>query len=276
MKRLYPYVNELDASKGLLLDVCGHLADLRTQYLIVGGWTPYLRCNHPVLTHPGTKDVDVLLSDPPELLEKVVIRLEEAGYVHSAKHDFQMLRVLQVGQRELVFNVDLLHPAIADRKPELFQDIMDLNISESYDPNSRVVKRSILFPSSAIMFQEKLYGDVPLTATLPSSGVSTRQIPLLDEVGCIISKCDSVRSKKRWRDAYDIYLILASRGSEHFASKLRDYYSRFPDVKTQLNLLREHLQEHSDAFNHNVEHYVKAGVQLPDIPHERVLNMLFS
>jgi hypothetical protein len=54
----------------------------------------------------------------------------------SAEHEFQLLKALQVGSREFVFNIDLMHPAEASTRPEMFQDIMDLGIGDNYDSDT--------------------------------------------------------------------------------------------------------------------------------------------
>jgi len=118
----FSYPNVLEANRGLLLDVCKNLNELQSNYVIVGGWVPYLRTVHETLRHPGTKDVDVLLNDDKQLLQLAVKSLLGAGYVLSAKHPFQLLRTLKVkegdGDREFVFNVDLMHPAEGAANPD--------------------------------------------------------------------------------------------------------------------------------------------------------------
>jgi hypothetical protein len=70
------------------------------------------------------------------------------GFILSAKHKFQLLRTLRVASREIVFNVDLMHPLEASANSEMFQDILELEIRSDYDENRPKVK-SICFPSSA-------------------------------------------------------------------------------------------------------------------------------
>ena len=51
-----------EASLVLLNDVCTSLSDTNSEFVIVGGWVPYLRVTTDAFKHPGTRDVDVLFS----------------------------------------------------------------------------------------------------------------------------------------------------------------------------------------------------------------------
>src|SRR5690606_40663116 len=53
---MHSYKNILDGAKGLLVETISAIESTDLEYLIVGGWSPYLR-NKTNLTHPGTKDV---------------------------------------------------------------------------------------------------------------------------------------------------------------------------------------------------------------------------
>ncbi len=276
----YSYPNVLAASRGLLLDVCERLTALRTNYVIVGGWVPYLRANHETLRHPGTKDVDVLLNDDKELLQLSVRALLDAGYLLSAKHPFQLLRTLTIkgddGEQEFVFNVDLMHPSEGAAKPDMFADILELNIAENYDPQKIAIK-SIVFPSSLIVFEEKMWSDFALQATFPQGGDGKANIPLLDEVGLVLSKCESVSKKKRERDAYDIYYVLTAQNGAAVAAALRALSEQFPQVETQLGLLNNCLsKDGGKEFHINAMKYISSDLHLDRRPADEVLRLLFN
>ncbi len=256
----HAYENVLDACRGLLVDVCVHLNAIKTNYVIAGGWVPYLRSVHPRFQHQGTKDVDVLLDDDRELLKPAVHALLNAGYLLSAKHSFQLLRILNVrdidgGQvHELAFNVDLMHPAKARQTPEMFADIMEININQAYDPG-KVHVQSIVFPSSKIIFDERMWEEVELAATSPAGESNTSNVPLLTPAAFILSKCDSVRNKKRERDAFDIYFVLTGQRGEETIRALRSFAEQFPQVDRQLGLLHAFLRERAGVFDENVARY---------------------
>jgi|SRR5580700_6709567 hypothetical protein len=273
------FPNVLDASRGLLIDACRHLTQLGTNYVVVGGWVPVLRCKHDTLAHPGTKDVDILLNDQSSRLEDAVQALLAANYLPSAKHPFQLLKRLTIqGQngapnREFVFNVDLMHPSEEGKRPDMFQDIMDLHIFENYDPG-RVLIKSIAFPSSAIVFEENLWSTVEVQSR--DMGNERVNIPLLNEAGLILSKCDSVRKKKRERDAFDIYYALTASNGDAIAMQTRLLGQRFPQVQRQLDLLKDFITgKGKSTFNSNVLQFIKSN-STPTEPATVVSGLLFE
>ncbi len=115
---------DLEAARlGLLGESVDIVASLSIQYVVVGGWAPYLRNSSPI-AHPGTYDVDVLFlkGRTPGYLADVVKAFICGGYLPSAKHRFQLLRELRVGATSLVFNVDLLHPSESEHPSVEFVD----------------------------------------------------------------------------------------------------------------------------------------------------------
>jgi hypothetical protein len=124
----------------------------------------------------------------------------------SAKHDFQLLKPISVEGRELVFNVDLLHPSETHRNPELLVDHLDLHIKESDFGDNKFVK-SMVLPSSQILFEKDFFDSLIVNCPI-SNAYAT--IPLINECGCILSKCESVKLEKRKRDAFDIYLSVCN------------------------------------------------------------------
>ena len=279
---LHAYESTDDATRGLLLEVCRLLRPLLKNYVVVGGWVPLLRTNNERLTHPGTKDVDLLLNDDRELLPQAVQTLFDAGYLPSAKHPFQLLRILNIREtstnetKEFVFNVDLMHPAEAHARPDMFADIMELDIAEAYNPATTKLKiKSILFPSSAIVFQEKLWSPFSFEHDLPKGGRTSVEVPLLSEPGLILSKCKSVESSKRQRDAYDIYYVLSGEKGVETARALRDLGQCFPAVQKQLNNLQTYLGKESEQFNANVASYARDQAFDP-LPSDFVLRALFE
>ena len=106
------FPNLKSAYLGLLGEACQIADTTGLSYAVCGGWSPFLRNSNPI-HHPGTKDVDLLFSDgiKVDALHDVVKSFLKAGYLPSAKHEFQILRIFQVNNCELAFNIDLLHPS---------------------------------------------------------------------------------------------------------------------------------------------------------------------
>ena len=46
---IHSYKSVVEGSQGLLIDVCSHLTKPNSNYVIVGGWVPYLRAAHSTL-----------------------------------------------------------------------------------------------------------------------------------------------------------------------------------------------------------------------------------
>jgi hypothetical protein len=235
----------MQALHGVLLEACEILNNSGVQYAVAGGWVPYLRSAGHALRHPGTKDVDLLFNDEPEPIKLAVNRLLEAGYVPSAKHKFQLLKELPVQDQRFVFNIDLMHPREAEikRYEDMFEDIIDLGIKENYDGSDTHIMKSICFPSAKIVFDEKLWSLVQIDAILPNGQASSTRIPLMDECGLILSKCESVSGKKRDRDAFDIYFVLSGPDPEGVTRKLKALSGRFPQIAEHLASLERFLRK---------------------------------
>jgi len=196
----------LDGARFLLGETCEILNELKARYMIVGGWTPFLR-NKSKLIHPGTKDVDVLFEDGyiSGNLGNIIATFLNRGFLPSAKHDFQLLKEIKVGGRTLVYNVDLLHPSESQENPHLFVDHLNLQLPESaFELQSRFV-RSIVLGDCEILFDGL---SEPFSFDYQDASGSGRRvtIPLMDFVGLLASKTKSIANLKRQRDAFDVYL----------------------------------------------------------------------
>jgi intein/homing endonuclease len=209
----------LDGSKELLIDVATILNNEKVKYVIIGGWSPYLR-NKSIYEHPGTKDVDILFADAyaTEGIREIIKIFLEKGYLISAKHDFQLLKTIKIGDYELIYNIDLLHPSEIKDNPEMFVDQLDLKIYEGDIGKTKCV-RSFVLPSSQILFEENLYS----AFSVPNMRDGSIDIPMITEIGCILSKCESVTVEKRRRDAFDIFISVMSMKENEFAEKMKPY-----------------------------------------------------
>jgi hypothetical protein len=192
------------AAKSVLAESASIANYVGLKYVVIGGWSSYL-LNTGGIAHPGTKDVDLLFErgGNPGELQEVVAAFLRAGYLSSAKHPFQMLRLLKVGDREFVFNVDFLHHSPAEKVEDLFVDHLVLNdrvVSYSY--------QSIVVPMSTLLFSEASATEYSLTCELPVGGEQTINVPLMTEFGTILTKHKSMYGIKRTRDAFDVMLAI--------------------------------------------------------------------
>lgn len=183
------------------------IAGRTSSVAVVGGWCSVFNNHRDAgLHHPGTKDVDLLFENgatPGELAETVEDLLAN-GYVASAKHGFQLVRILQVGDRELAFSIDLLHPSSAqmDLVGEMFSKHVDLGIDRVPGAHANQHMQSIGTPLMATVFEH----DLMVSREVEPNGAIVR---LLDDTGLVISKCGSVQNAKRQRDSFDLFLAVA-------------------------------------------------------------------
>lgn len=256
-----PFTDLNDACKGLLVTTAEVLNASGLRYVVAGGWVPLLaEPDHPRLVHPGTRDVDVLMTDEPAAVKAAANALLAARFRPSAKHEFQLLRDARVGERDFVFNIDLMHPHEAGTGPETFSDIFDLGVSDDYDPSGSRHMKSIAFRSAAIVYEQGLFTNVSVTARSMDDVERTVIVPILSPAAAILSKCESVSIKKRTRDAFDIYYMLSgSRAAEH-ATELRGLSNSFRQVSKQLQLFRRFLRSSPDTFVYNVSKHARRSI----------------
>jgi hypothetical protein len=181
-------------------------------FAVVGGWSPFY-LNNPTGLHPGSKDVDLLFSEAVEAkgLEKVVGQFLARGYLPSAKHDFQLLRIAGEENRRFVFNVDLLHPkeSTVPRGESLFVDHLELPMPESEFIRQHHFVRSIALPSSQFIFDFNRIAQKSIRCRFVDGQEAEVTVPLADEAAILVTKSESMRGNKRPRDPLDIYVAIA-------------------------------------------------------------------
>jgi hypothetical protein len=205
---------DVDAAvHGLLGETVRILSALKQPFIVIGGWSPVLLASGQI-RHPGTRDVDVLFNGGNGRLElELVFRtFLDNGYLTSAKHPFQVIRILRVQDVPMAFNVDFLHPAAGnDGGPvdEMFVDQLDIGVPISQFVNDTYLMKSIVTPDIRFVFEDSRWVDAPFRCTLPDGTDGSGRVPVIDELGLIVSKAKTVENPKRERDAFDIALSIA-------------------------------------------------------------------
>jgi len=254
---MHTYADILDGSKGLLTEAILAIGKTNLKYLIVGGWVPYLR-NSTRYDHPGTKDVDILFSDGniEGKIGRAVGAFLDQGFLVSAKHDFQMFKVFNVAGKEVVYHIDLLHPAETKEKPELMVDHFDLGLTENDMTGGKKIQKSIALPSSKFLFNG--FSDNYDFEHITSEGHREKiTIPLIDWAGLIFSKCKSAQVEKRQRDSYDIFLALKQPGVDETIEKLKKASASIPAVKEIIDSFISFVAQKKDVFAHNLSRYIE-------------------
>ncbi len=248
----FVYPSVLDAARGLLLDAVRVARDADAEFCVVGGWSPYIRNSAPI-PHPGTKDVDILFKNGAESgeLSGVIQAFLDAGYLVSAKHHFQLLRRLNVNDKPLIFNVDILHPLETTQAVELMVDHMDIDVLECRERQGGLRIKSIALPASDFVFDGHV-SETDVTAVDPATGNQTQMsVPLIDEVGVFITKFQSVMAPKRPRDAFDIFVSLTqSTDQEATLAGIRTLRARFAGIDKLTQEFMTFLKK--DDFEKNV------------------------
>jgi hypothetical protein len=203
------YTDIQTGAYGLLYDTTKLLNGLGVKYIVIGGWTPFLLNSTPIL-HPGTKDVDVLFDGAYEKgkLKEVITAFLENGFILSAKHEFQLFKSIKVSGQSFVYNVDLLHPLETIKPKDIYVEHIDLSIPADKYKSRTFKMKSIALPSSQSLFDSNLFISYDLTITTKDGSELKQKIPLMGELGTLITKSQSVSKDKRYRDSLDIYLTL--------------------------------------------------------------------
>ncbi len=237
------------AAKGLLGEATSIAGRCGKEFAVVGGWSPVLR-NTAVVSHPGTRDVDLLFSEGPtkEALKDVVSAFLDSGYLLSAKHEFQVLRTLPVGGRSFVFNVDLLHPHEGEVKGELCVDQLSFPIPHEDYKSTYVFTKSIALPNAGFVF-DGFVAEVSIEFIMPDGTKAEHVVPVIDEVGLLATKSKSCMVQKRPRDIFDIYLAVSSpRNLEGFRANLNRLKDRHERVFASLECICEALDKWEGKF----------------------------
>lgn len=211
--------------------------------MVIGGWCPVLR-NTSDITHPGTLDVDLLFRDSYQSgsLKEVSKKFIDAGFMPSAKHPFQLLKPQEIGGKNFVYNIDILHPGMLNNKYQvgMFVDHLDLDVPLNEGEELKKVV-SIVLPNSAILFKENLYDNYT---------VDELSFNLVSFEGMFITKMDSCQKQKRERDSFDIYLAFISNGID--VSIINEIARKAPRIDESLRNFKNFLEKKSDIFDKNI------------------------
>lgn len=231
--------------------------------MVIGGWCPVLR-NKSGVSHPGTLDVDILFKKSYQSgsLKRVIESFIDSGFMPSAKHPFQLLKTQEINGKNFVYNIDLLHPNMANNPDQIgmFVDHLELDVPINNSEEKLKKMMSIVLPNSEILFREKLFDE------FTASGETFK---LVSFDGMFITKMDSCQKQKRERDSFDIYLAFLSEGID--TGKINNLAANDSRIQMSLDDFKRYLKKDSEAFNKNVQHFCKS---ITDSPANYILNEL--
>ncbi|MDR2283804.1 MAG: hypothetical protein LBE37_11370 [Sphingobacterium sp.] len=241
--------NLQDGAVQLLTETCQILNSENINYIIVGGWSPFLLNSSPI-NHPGTKDVDILFENgyKKDSLKEIILKFIENDYLLSAKHDFQLFKEIQVSDKTFIYNIDLLHPSETNIPEEIYIDHIDLQIPSTIYQSDTFKMKSIALPSSQTLFNNNLM--IPYEI----NGVSVK---LMNEIGTLLTKSQSLKIKKRFRDSLDIYLaITQTNQNTNLVVELEKLKQNDLEIFNVLYGIREFFDEESNQMYYNVKKYI--------------------
>jgi hypothetical protein len=197
------YESDQSAAYALLGNATTALNECGVNFVVVGGWVPFLFHSHR-FGHPGTFDVDILLHS--ESLEDgsfdlAAEKLLGEGYLRAVKNRFQAHRVIRVGDEDLVFHVDFLNESNQGEQ---------LNIV-----GGRGRIQSIYTPAMEAVFK---YDSFRFHNTLPNV-----RFPSVETF--LASKAAGTLVKKRPRDAFDAFISVSDQDPLEFAMRWMDFQS---------------------------------------------------
>lgn len=249
--QMHRYGSIVSAAKGLLGEVITVLGRTDVgEFAVIGGWSAFL-LNSGRIQHPGSRDVDILFQRGLErrALESAIRALRTAGFLLSAKHEFQLLRQLNVRGTTFVFNVDLLHPGADEPQPELFAEHVSLPIPLSEYTDETYSVMSIVVPQAAFIFDGHVE-PVQLDCVVPSGKRRRLAIPLMNELGLITTKAKSMSNPKRPRDSFDVFLAIEqSRDYRRLLAGFRLLKFTEPLVFNSLFSIRDALEANIPQAN---------------------------
>lgn len=189
------YLDEQDAARGLLGEVSSVLVDEIVDFVVIGGWLPFLFNSRPI-SHPGTFDVDILLNEATSRssFEQAAQLLLDSGYLRAPKNQFQLHRILTVRGEKLVYHVDFLHRRYADDTDDLIRNWGRF--------------QSIAGPGTDLIFTAAERMLRPVDVELPCGDSRSITVSFCTEVGFLSAKGRSATVAKRTRDAFDIFLVV--------------------------------------------------------------------
>lgn len=252
-----------DGAKNLLKETIAELSKFeKLEYIIIGGWCPFLRNTKEEITHPGTLDVDILFREgyKSKALENVVEAFRKVGFITSAKHKFQLLKKQTIKGNDFIFNIDLLHPKMTeyDENKGLFVDHLDLDVPLKGDETVKIV--SIVLPNSTLLFEESLFsqyddGDLKFN--------------LVDFTGMFLTKMESCQKQKRERDSFDIYL--AFKNDRVVIEKIKKIAEKNTHVNMAFEGFKTFLENKPDIFESNIRFFYK---ELSGSPANEILKQI--
>lgn len=200
----------IDYLRTVLLESVHVAKSFDLDYIIIGGWCPFLRNNLEIskMNHLGTFDVDILFKDASKEgnLSNFIETMLSKDYYLSAKHGFQLIKIVDdCDKNKIAVNVDLLHPDVDGKNENMFSDHFDLERFWTKDKLFSIRAKSIVAKGSQNLFDFNLFSPF-------ESGWLKEEVCLMDFNGMLLTKMDSCQKIKRQKDSYELLMGFRMKG----------------------------------------------------------------
>lgn len=182
------FVDQVQASRAVLIDVMNTLGLYRDHLILVGGWVPELLL--PGRGHMGSLDVDLAV-DVRGISEyqydTILKRLTEAGYT----------------QQQACF----LRQVKGAKEPVKLDLITGEYIDDATGGRARLQEMSLgKLRGTDLAFQA--FEEISITGEMPDGGTNTVRLRVVRIEAFLVMKAFAMSDRTKHKDAYDIYFCL--------------------------------------------------------------------
>lgn len=200
-------------------------------------------------------DVDLLFRETYRSgsIDNVIRHFLDFGFVPSAKHPFQLMRVQKIKGKDFIFNIDLLHPEmLKEASIGMFVDHLDLDVPLTSEETESKKMKSVVLPNSEVLFLRGMFSTEEIDGT---------SFNLVTYNGMFATKMDSCQKQKRERDAFDIYLGFLGNAID--VAEIRSIAAADHRIAVSLGNFTNYLKTKGSEFDKNVEHFARVTSSSP-------------
>lgn len=186
----------VEAARSVLLELMRMLGAYREHLLLIGGWVPELLLPNAEPRHTGSLDIDLALNHQtmPESGYRTIHELmTQRGYEQDSRQPFIYRRRVQVDDREITVQVDLLAGEYEgtgrSRRTQHVQDVRPRK-ARGCDLAFEMVR------------------EIRLEGTLPSGARDSETIRVAGIVPFLAMKGMTLAERLKEKDAYDVYFCV--------------------------------------------------------------------
>ena len=184
---------QVEAARSVMLEVVRLLAEYRDDIVVVGGWVPALLIPQDRKRHIGSTDVDLALNHRTLTGPgyKTICRLlESRGYTQDKKQPFIFWRTVEVGDKKIAVEVDLLAGEYEGTgKTHRTQTVQDVRARKA-----RGCDLAFELPAT-----------IAIEGSLPGGAQDSTTVRIASIVPFLAMKGMALATRLKEKDAWDIY-----------------------------------------------------------------------